>query len=225
MKKTPIVLLFSFILLVLIFYFSNKEISKIEDNSQTLSQTTTYNFDSPKQTTNTSITEEKTLKYSYPIQDFFSRITKKTFSQFVDPENSPVENEKFTGFHTGVDIEYTDRQNEEIPVYSISDGKVLSATTIDGYGGFLAIEHEDIISIYGHLSPQSLPKTDDIITKGQKVGFLGEGGTTETNGERKHLHFAIINGKTIDYRGYVETKDELNKWINPIQFLQTKKSE
>jgi len=48
---------------------------------------------------------------------------------------------------------------------------------------------------------------------------LGKGYSDETDGERKHLHFAIHKGTKIDVRGYVQTKGELQDWLNPLPLL------
>lgn len=63
-------------------------------------------------------------KYTYPINDFFQRITKKPFGIFITPKNSPVQPEKFMGYHTGVDIEYGDITGD-VPVYAIANGQVI----------------------------------------------------------------------------------------------------
>lgn len=57
------------------------------------------------------------------------------------------------------------------------------------------------------------------MNRGEQIGVLGEGGTTETDGERKHLHFAVLKGESVDLRGYVSTKEELAKWENPTWFF------
>jgi len=43
-----------------------------------------------------------------PVNQFFARITKKPFGVYITPETSPVQPEKFTGYHTGVDVEFVD---------------------------------------------------------------------------------------------------------------------
>src|SRR5579863_6635904 len=44
-------------------------------------------------------------KLTEPISGGLSRVTKKPFGIYVTPQNSPVQPEKFTGFHTGIDFE------------------------------------------------------------------------------------------------------------------------
>lgn len=156
-----------------------------------------------------------------PIAEFKSRITKKPFGIFITPETSPVQPEKFRGYHTAADVEYDDK-TEEIPIRAIADGTVVMASTASGYGGVLVIRHgindKDLAVIYGHLDPASLPKVGDRVSAGQRVGILGEGGTPETDGGRKHLHFGIRTDDTVNIKGYVQNKEELSNWIDPLEF-------
>ena len=48
------------------------------------------------------------------------------------------------------------------------------------------------------------------------MALLGKGDSIETDYERKHLHFSI-NKKSADLRGYVQNKDELIDWENPLE--------
>lgn len=158
-----------------------------------------------------STTPEQTL----PISEFKARITKKKFGTYITPQNSPVSPERFTGYHTGVDVEYGD-VDTDVPVFTIDDGHVISSGTVNGYGGFVAIRHQNTISTYGHLRPSSLVKNNTNVKKGDQIGVLGTGFTSETDNERKHLHFSIINSTKLDLRGYVSTSSSLSLWQNPL---------
>ncbi|MEX1997774.1 MAG: M23 family metallopeptidase [Candidatus Andersenbacteria bacterium] len=153
-----------------------------------------------------------------PIAEFKERITKKPFGIYITPATSPVQPERFTGYHTGVDIEYADNLGK-IPVQAISDGKVIQAGHVSGYGGVVVIEHQLSgtirLALYGHLDPQDLPPVGAPVKQGETIGQLGQGGTKETDGERKHLHFAILKDRKIDLRGYVPTPSELENWLDP----------
>lgn len=157
-----------------------------------------------------------------PIADMKNRITKKPFGIFITPQNSPVQPERFSGYHTGVDVEYDDVSGD-VPVKAIAAGEVTAARDASGYGGVVVIRHkvdgEQVQSLYGHLDPSSIPSVGTSVTAGQQIGMLGEGETNETDGERKHLHFAIIKGATPDIRGYVQNQSELSAWHDPIEFL------
>jgi len=182
-----------------------------------------------------------------PISEFNSRITKKPFGIYITPETSPVHPDRWTGYHTGVDIEYEDVLYD-VPVRAIADGEILLNKFATGYGGVVVIRHniygQDILALYGHLDPESLPlKNIKEVKQGQIIGILGEGGTYETDGARKHLHFALIKkdmGSThsipsgsprgtrgatgspqaLDIRGYVKSQEELAGWYDPEEFYR-----
>lgn len=159
-----------------------------------------------------------------PIDGFKQRITKKPFGIFITPETSPVQPERFSGFHTAVDIEYEDKPNTDIPVRAIADGTVSVSTTATGYGGVLVIRHEiggkTRVVIYGHLDSASLPKVGATIKGGEQIGVLGEGNTKETDGGRKHLHFGVRADDEPNIKGYVTRKGELIGWQNPLELYQ-----
>jgi len=155
-----------------------------------------------------------------PIDEFRERITKKSFGTYVTPQNSPVQPERFTGYHTGVDVEYDDVAGE-VPVRAIASGEVVSARVAQGYGGVMVVRHEiggtERLVVYGHLKPDNVRRIRSTVNAGDQIGILGAGGTAETDGERKHLHFAILKGTQTDLRGYVQTEGELTAWIDPLR--------
>lgn len=158
-----------------------------------------------------------------PIAEFKSRITKKPFGIFITPQNSPVQPEKFSGYHTGVDVEYAD-VSADVPVKAIADGVVERSSTISGYGGVVVMRHtidgQDRLALYGHLEPQSMVKNNTRVQAGETIGRLGDDKSSETDGERKHLHFAILQGTTVDLRGYVTNQSELTKWLDPLSLFK-----
>lgn len=164
------------------------------------------------------IAREDTVNLLQPVAQFQERITKKPFGIHITPATSPVTPERFSGYHTGVDVEYGDI-TADVPVSSIANGTVLEVRTVDGYGGLVAVQYminnQEIIGIYGHLRPSSLPEVDATIKAGEKLAVLGTGGTDETDGERKHLHFALVKGTAVDLRGYVPNAADLTAWIDP----------
>jgi murein DD-endopeptidase MepM/ murein hydrolase activator NlpD len=155
-----------------------------------------------------------------PIAEFKQRITKKRFGTYVTPNNSPVQPEKFTGYHTGVDVEYDD-VSEEVQVVAIADGTIVQSNTVSGYGGVVIIEHTingtATYVLYGHLAASSMVGRGKI-TKGQKIGILGKGNSSETDGERKHLHLSIRKTHSISVKGYVQSQNELSAWHDPLTF-------
>ncbi|MBI4175286.1 hypothetical protein HY523_01570, partial [Candidatus Berkelbacteria bacterium] len=67
--------------------------------------------------------------------------------------------------------------------------------------------------------PASLPGVGTQVQMGQPIGILGDDGTPETDGERKHLHFGIRADDAINIRGYVVTEDELAAWQDPLELF------
>lgn len=160
-----------------------------------------------------------------PINNALSRITKKPFGIFVTPKNSPVQPERFQGYHTAVDLETTpEEQNIDVQVKVFCDGKLLMAKTASGYGGVAAascnLNGKDVTIIYGHIRLSSVhAKVGDQLKAGDFLANLGTGNSQETDGERKHLHLGIHIGSAIYILGYVKAKNELSQWIDPATYL------
>ncbi|MDP4001423.1 MAG: M23 family metallopeptidase [bacterium] len=155
-----------------------------------------------------------------------TRVTKKPFGIYIVPKNSPVQPEKFTGYHTGADFETTATEiNVDIPVPVFCDGKLLLKKYATGYGGVAVqscnLNGESVTVIYGHLKLQSInPVVGQSLKKGDLLGILGKGYSPETDGERKHLHLGIHSGSTINIFGYVQKQSDLSVWEDPLQFLE-----
>jgi len=161
-----------------------------------------------------SISQSELLK---PIADFDARITKKFFGSYITPESSPVSPEKFSGYHTGVDVEYDDVEGD-VPVVAITSGEVVTSKFATGYGGVVVIKHlindKPLFAIYGHLRPDTLPEIDTEVSRGDTIGYLGTGYSSETDGERRHLHFGISLTNSI--LGYVTRQSDLSNWLDPL---------
>ncbi len=162
--------------------------------------------------------------YVEPLPDAKSRVTKKPFGIFITPQSSPVQPDKFTGHHTGVDFEINDDENNrDVIVYSICSGILKRKGTASGYGGYAVqqcqINDQIIEVVYGHLALASISASvNDQLKAGQTLGRLGEQGT-ETDGARKHLHLGIRKGTTINILGYVTDQEDLEDWINPLDLI------
>lgn len=172
--------------------------------------------------TNQPTTTSKLLE---PVDGFLQRITLKPFGIYITPATSPVQPERFTGYHTGADAEYTDMQGKLVEVKAMATGTVVLARRVSGYGGVVVIRHDingqQILTLYGHLDPASLVAINTQVAAGQVIGKLGEGYTAATDYERKHLHLAMLKGKTVDLHGYVSTEKELLAgWYNPLDFYK-----
>lgn len=153
------------------------------------------------------------------------RVNKIPFGLYVSPEDSPVNSDRFSGYHTAFDFEVFENElNKEIPVNTICKGPLVLKRFATGYGGVVVqkckIDNQDVTVIYGHLDIKTIPyKVGDKVDSETFLGMLGEGFSEETDGARKHLHLGIHKGTEIDIRGYVQTEDELNQWINPAEIL------
>jgi len=166
---------------------------------------------------------QPTSQVVYPLRDFISRVTKKRFGQLIDPVTSPVQPERFSGYHTGVDAEAPD--GTDVPVFAIATGTVRLVRAADGYGGVMLVEHaiasQVVTAVYGHIRLTSVTrKAGESVSRGERIAVLGTGGTAETNGERQHLHFGLLKGKSTSLRGYVSAQSKLSDWEDPLEWLK-----
>lgn len=160
-----------------------------------------------------------------PLSNAKSRITKKTFGMYITPKTSPVQPERFTGYHSGADFEtLPDEQNTDVPVFAICSGQLILKEWASGYGGVMVqqctVANEPVTVIYGHMRLASITfAKGDQIPAGAQLGLLGTGFSKETDGERKHLHLGIHKGASISILGYVQNKAGLSNWLDAEQFL------
>jgi murein DD-endopeptidase MepM/ murein hydrolase activator NlpD len=165
-------------------------------------------------------------KLTMPIQSGLARVTKKPFGIYITPKTSPVQPEKFQGYHTGTDFETTPaEQTVDVPIYAACSGKLLMKKYAAGYGGVAVqsciLEGQNVTIIYGHLRLSSImPNVNDSLSAGQQIAVLGTGYSQETDGERRHLHFGIHKGTAVNILGYVQKQSDLNNWLNAEQFLK-----
>lgn len=163
--------------------------------------------------------------YTSPLLHIKERDIVKPFGKHITPDTSPIQPEKFTGYHTGIDYEIIEgEENIDVPVLAVCGGPLKTKKTAQGYGGLVTqqctLEDKDILVLYGHLNLDSvLKEAGEFLIPGEEIGYLGKGESTETDGERKHLHLGILNSITEDIRGYGETEEELAQWINPITLI------
>ena len=160
-----------------------------------------------------------------PLDRAKERITKKPFGIYITPAASPVQPEKFQGYHTGTDFEiFPEELKIDVPVKAICSGKLIVKEYASGYGG-VAIEscsfnNNPMTIIYGHLKLASITsKVNDALNVGDTIGILGAAKSVETDGERKHLHLGFHNGSAINIRGYVASQSELSGLIDPCLYL------
>ncbi|MFA7286225.1 MAG: M23 family metallopeptidase [Patescibacteria group bacterium] len=151
----------------------------------------------------------------FPVDGYLSRRTFKSFGEYIE--------DRFTGYHVADDIEFTD-VTDDVPVVSIAEGTVRRAEHISGYGGLVIIRHTlptgEVNALYGHLDLANTKlQVGDVVAAGSRVGVLGQGGSTATDGERKHLHFGLYSGEDVRLQGYEKIASRVASWINPTDFF------
>lgn len=154
------------------------------------------------------------------------RAAKKLFGTHVTPQDSPVQPEKFSGYHTGTDFEtFPEEAQTDVAISAVCDGTVRAAERVGGYGGVLVeqcvLHGSPVTVLYGHLRLASVTlKAGASVKAGARIGVLGTGYSAETDGERKHLHLSIHKGAGIDWKGYVPAQAALSAWIDPLSVLR-----
>ena len=229
MKRKQIVLLV-FVLLLLIaggislYLYKRGSTPKPTTSTQpSSSQNNSSPSPAPMQATPTPV---PAATLYYPMTNFDNRITVRTFGQLVKTTDvvSPC-GAPFNGYHNADDLEVTAAEvNADVPVYAVVDGTVREVGPVSGYGGLLVlgvtINGQSYTVYYGHINLGSTSLVAGSAVKaGQKLAILGAQCSVQTGGERKHLHFTIHSGTTIDVRGYVPSLDVLTAWVDPKVFL------
>lgn len=163
-----------------------------------------------------------------PMDMFKQRIMVKPFGLYVEPGNSPVSPERFQGYHNASDLEvFEDELEQDVRVVASCGGMIQRAGSVGGYGGLVVqeclLEDNPLAVMYGHVNVNSLRvKVGQYVRPGQQIGVLGDHESDQTDGERKHLHFAFYkkNGRDVDIRGYVPRESQLSGWIDPQDIIQ-----
>lgn len=177
-------------------------------------------------TTTSTSTQNEIRETVAPISRSNERVTLKPFGVRVSPKNSPVSPERFSGFHTGTDFEtFPDEQETDIIVQAICEGNILRLGTATGYGGYLVqscvLNKQDVTIVYGHIRYQSVKKkTGELLHVGDSFAVLGKGYSSETDGERKHLHLSIFKGTSVNIKGYVSRESDLKGWLDYQKIVQ-----
>jgi murein DD-endopeptidase MepM/ murein hydrolase activator NlpD len=197
-----------------IYVLSILKLSNLNSNANQLQETT---LNKQKQSSERS-------SLSVPMTDWQQRVTVRPFGIKISPKERP--NDRFFGYHSGADFEiFPGEENNQIDVRAICSGPLLQKNTALGYGGVAVqecmISGETMTIIYGHLKIQSISwQPGQEILAGEKIGILGKGASTETDGERKHLHLGIHKGEGLDIKGYVQSLEELRDWLDPVEYLK-----
>ena len=225
MKKYILLVLIIFISGGLIYWLRFYTIQKSQPSDASLPAVNETQKD-VLSTNNINITDLDQSAKAEPISDALSRITKKPFGIKISSKDSPIQPERFSGYHTGVDFEVNETEQKiDVPIYAICRGSLVLKKVATGYGGVVAqscqINGQDVVVVYGHLRLTSVTvKIGQEIERGKQIGFLGSGFSAETDGERKHLHLGIHKGTDVNILGYVQKLEYLNAWINPADLLK-----
>ncbi|MCX6763259.1 MAG: M23 family metallopeptidase, partial [Candidatus Moranbacteria bacterium] len=190
MKKIYLFLAFLFLAVAAFFYFRSPTSKNTPPPAVSVPVPAVEN---KVQSVNTSVTKP----FSAPLANAGKRITKKPFGIFITPKNSPVQPEKFQGYHTGTDFEiFLEELNMEVPVSAVCSGKLALKKYASDYGGVVVescdLNNQPVTVIYGHLKLASITSNiGNNLNAGDKLGILGADKSAETGGERKHLHLGI----------------------------------
>jgi len=212
MKKIILLILVILTAFGLVIYLGkNKQNSQIQEQNNNPLQNIPESNDSEK--------------FSPPIDRWSERITKKPFGIYISPKSSPIQPERFSGYHTGSDFEiFFDEQDKDVEIKAVCSGQLLEKRYVSGYGGTVVqqckFEGQDITVLYGHLKLSSIGiNINQQISAGDRIGILGKGFSSEIDGERKHLHISIHKGLSVDYRGYVQKSEQLSNWIDIVKYI------
>ena len=170
--------------------------------------------------------EASTRPFVAPISNAAARVTKKPFGLLVQKASSPVQPERFSGYHVGTDYE-VEEDAGDVTIFAACDGTLLVKRSATGYGGVLvqscALGGEAVTVVYGHMRLSSVAHAvGGPVKQGERLGELGTGYSAETDGERRHLHLGIHRGAAVDIRGYVQSAGERAAWIDAESLLGTR---
>ena len=164
--------------------------------------------------------------FVFPIERARERITKKPFGLYVDSQNSPVQPERFKGYHTATDFEvFPEEASTSVAITAMCGGEIRRKQQAQGYGGVVVQSCErggEVLTVlYGHLDERKVEvNVGQYVAPGQRIGELAAAETPQSGLERKHLHLGIHQGAEIDLRGYVSNLSELSKWVDPLAYLE-----
>lgn len=135
-----------------------------------------------------SLFNSNNTNFTFPLQEKYILTSNYGYRTF---DNS---------FHDGIDCAI----NVNTPVYAMQNGTVTFSGFDNSGGNMIIIQYNNgYKSMYCHLSNNLKVKTNDKVTKGQIVGFVGpkylENGKLNGYTTGVHLHFSIyLNGKSIN---------------------------
>lgn len=218
-----IVFIMIILFIAMFFVLKNKKVP--QRNTASIQQKDNINNQSQNAIQSNNFQQTQTKQTVDPLPNALVRITKKPFGIYIAPKTSPIQPERFQGYHTGADLEINpDELNVDVEVKSLCDGNFLMAKVASGYGGVAVqscvLDGQATAVVYGHIRFSSVKaKIGTVLKKGDFIAYLGNAYSSETDGERKHLHLAIHKGTNVSILGYVQSKAELTDWLSPTQYL------
>lgn len=122
-------------------------------------------------------------------------------NRFIFPVNYIAITSYYSNNHLGIDFGWNNKYGNNMFIYSIDDGVVKENSYNKTYGNYVVISHSNNYkSRYLHLKNKSDLKVNTNVSKGQKIGNMGNSGLASGN----HLHFDLYKN---------------NKRINPLEYL------
>lgn len=220
-KKQYIITMAIIIITIILFSWKNfssdealmeMPVNRTEDGAESMMQKSPVVFEVPS-------------GFNTPLDRAKERVSKKSFGIFITPQTSPVQPEKFHGYHTGTDFEiFPEELSAEVKIQAVCSGKLEMKKYATGYGGVAVesciLDNQPITVIYGHLRFSSIAVSPGADLKaGDTIGVLGDAYSVETSGERKHLHLGFHKGTSVNILGYVQNKAELSAWLDPCTYV------
>ena len=142
------------------------------------------------------------------------------------PSSDPIFDRCFhdNQYHTGIDMTSTSFDQN---IYAAEEGMVVPGSVRNdckqgercngGFGNTVIIQHANgIYSQYGHMQKDSILVTGgQWITKGQKIGVMGNTGDSDYG---IHLHFELKNNSNLG-AGYTLSPPDVNGYFDPWKYL------
>jgi hypothetical protein len=120
MKK--IFLILFLIIIVAVVFFIFKKAPAVNNTNQVVSQNQSILLDQNVNNQNS----QSTNNFQPPLTRAAERVTKKPFGIYITPKTSPVQPEKFQGYHTGTDFEiFPEELNIDVTVRAVCNGKLV----------------------------------------------------------------------------------------------------
>ena len=156
------------------------------------------------------------------LDDDGDRYFSVDFGDKEDPTDSKND------FHLGEDWNRGDGADFEKDVFAIGDGEVVFSGPATDWLSVVIVKHQMpngeyggyVTSMYGHLGPTLSVSDGDTVSRGTKLGTIGDYGTAGSLGD--HLHLEIRTGTNPDAlvpgHGYSETSRP-SGWLDPTDFI------